>query len=95
MPFIIIGIIYWIYDKLNLKLNKILMRIHIIISILGTLLIILLPKFFYYRMKTYLGNENLILELIGYCIIIAQLIFLINLIIGIFKKKDKPIAHNV
>jgi len=91
--FIVIGIIYFIFDLLNLKLNEILINLHVIISILGTLFYLFIPNFWYFKMEMGFVNKDII-SIVGLFLIVAQVLFLINLVVGIYKKNNKPVANN-
>ncbi len=89
------GLLYWIYEKVNRKLNIVLTKTHLITTIGGILayplLIAISSRFF--------KNNSLILNILSAIIIliviIAQFLFFINLIIGLFKKNEKPVADNM
>ena len=88
----IIGFGYWIMKKANRKLSKWLNWIHIILTF-GSLLIMLGIPFISFESKKSefplyddVSIQNLILTLIFLTIIFGQLFYIINIIIGIFRK---------
>ncbi|NQY31447.1 MAG: cbb3-type cytochrome c oxidase subunit I [Flavobacteriaceae bacterium] len=85
----IIGIGYWIMRKLGRKLSKWLNRTHIGLTFGGTLVVWTLTKFYRTVITEYEFNNNLtlIITLIILLIIIGQLIFPINIIYGLIKRK--------
>ncbi|WP_299365896.1 cbb3-type cytochrome c oxidase subunit I [Winogradskyella sp.] len=87
----IIGIGYWIMKKADRKLSKWLNWIHIGLTFGGTLVLWILTKFYRTEIMEYEFNNNLtlIITLIILLIIIGQLIFPINIIYGLIKKKNK------
>ena len=87
----IIGIGYWIMLKTGRKLSKWLNWTHIGLTFGGTLLVRILTKFYRPEFLEYEFNNNLtlIISLIILLMIIGQLIFPINIIYGLTKKKNK------
>ncbi|WP_299523685.1 cbb3-type cytochrome c oxidase subunit I [Winogradskyella sp.] len=87
----IIGIGYWIMKKANRKLSKWLNWTHIGLTFGGTLVVWILTNFYRTEIMEYEFNNNLtlIITLIILLIIIGQLIFPINIIYGLIKKKNK------
>ena len=90
MLFGLIGIGYWIMQKTNRKLSNRLNWIHTVLTLGGTLLIWILTKFYQTEIKEYEFNNNLTssITLIILLVILGQLIFPINIIYGLIKKKD-------
>jgi hypothetical protein len=87
----IIGLIYWIAGKVNGKLSKRLNLIHIALTFGGIILILILNEFFRKSIMEYNFNENLtmLIYLIATVVIIGQILFPINIINGIIKKRNK------
>lgn len=87
----IIGIGYWIMLKSDRKLSKWLNCTHIGLTFGGTLIVWILTKFYRTEIMEYEFNNNLtlIITLIILLMIIGQLIFPINIIYGLIKKKNK------
>ncbi len=87
----IIGIGYWIMTKADRKLSKWLNWTHIGLTFGGTLFVWILTKFYRTEIMEYEFNNNLtlIITLIIVLMIIGQLIFPINIIYGLIKKKNK------
>jgi hypothetical protein len=87
----IIGLIYWIAGKVNGKLSKRLNLIHIALTFGGIILILILNEFFRKSIMEYNFNENLtmLIYLIATLVIIGQILFPINIINGIIKKRNK------
>lgn len=85
----IFGIGYWTVQKAKKKLSKSLNLIHIILNFGGTLLILILAQLYRNGIMNYEFNNNLtvILTLIGLAIIVGQVIFPINIIYALMKKK--------
>ena len=91
--FVIIGFGYWIMQKANKTLSKWLNLIHLLITIGGFLIIFLLLNL--YRegsvdstLSEFEFNENLNkgLFFIFFAILLAQMVYPINIIIGLTKK---------
>jgi H+/Cl- antiporter ClcA len=87
----IIGVVYWIAGKVNGKLSKRLNLIHIALTFGGIILILILNEFFRKSIMEYNFNENLtmLIYLIATVVIIGQILFPINIINGIIKKRNK------
>jgi heme/copper-type cytochrome/quinol oxidase subunit 1 len=87
----IIGLIYWIVKKTNGNLSKRLNLIHVVLTFGGIFLILVLNEFFRKSIMEYDFNENLtmVIYLISAIVIFGQIIFPINIINGILKKRKK------
>ncbi|WP_418603005.1 hypothetical protein [Hwangdonia sp.] len=87
----VIGIGYWIMLKSDRKLSKWLNWTHIGLTFGGTFIVWILTKFYRTEIMEYEFNNNLtlIITLILLLMIIGQLIFPINIIYGLIKKKNK------
>ncbi|ANH61429.1 cbb3-type cytochrome c oxidase subunit I [Dokdonia donghaensis] len=87
----IIGLIYWIVKKVNGNLSKRLNLIHVALTFGGIFLILILNEFFRKSIMEYDFNENLttVIYLISAVVIFGQIIFPINIISGIIKKRNK------
>ena len=87
----IIGLIYWIAKKVNVNLSKRLNLIHVALTFGGIFLILILNEFFRKSIMEYDFNENLtmVIYLISAVVIFGQIIFPINIISGIIKKRNK------
>ncbi len=85
----IIGIGYWIMQQTNRKLSKWLSWIHIGLTFGGTLLVWILTKFYQTEIMEYEFNAHLtlIITLIILLMLVGQIIFPINIIYGMIKKK--------
>lgn len=89
--FVIIGIGYWIMQKAGRKLSKWLNWTHIGLTFGGTLVVWILTKFYRTEIMEYEFNNNLtlIITLVVLLMIIGQIIFPINIIYGLTKKKKR------
>ena len=87
----IIGLGYWIMLKANRKLSKWLNLVHISLSFGGILLIWILKQLFRESIMEYDFNNNLTLAiyLIALIAILGQIIYPINIISGIIRKRNK------
>ena len=87
----IIGLIYWIVKKVNGNLSKRLNLIHVALTFGGIFLILILNEFFRKSIMEYDFNENLtlVIYLISAVVIFGQIIFPINIISGIIRKRNK------
>ncbi|OAD46255.1 hypothetical protein LPB303_03500 [Polaribacter atrinae] len=87
----IIGIGYWMMLKANRKLSKWLNLIHITLTFGGILLIWILAQLFRESIMEYNFNNNLTfgIYLIALIAIFGQLIYPINIISAIIKKRNK------
>ena len=87
----IIGLIYWIVKKVNGNLSKRLNLIHVTLTFGGIFLILILNEFFRKSIMEYDFNENLtmVIYLISAIVIFGQIIFPINIISGIIRKRNK------
>lgn len=87
----IIGIGYWIMQKANRKLSKWLNWTHVGMTFGGILIVWILTKFYRTEIMEYEFNNNLslIITLIVLLMIVGQLIFPINIIYGLTKKRNK------
>ena len=87
----IIGLIYWIAKKVNVNLSKRLNLIHVALTFGGIFLILILNEFFRKSIMEYDFNENLtmVIYLISAVVIFGQIIFPINIISGIIRKRNK------
>lgn len=88
----IIGIGYWLMLTANRKLSKWLNLTHIVLTIGGIVTIILIPYLLNSRTESEyplfdgLATQNLIISIVAILIFFGQLIYISNLIIGIFNK---------
>jgi heme/copper-type cytochrome/quinol oxidase subunit 1 len=87
----IIGLGYWIVLKANRRLSKWLNLIHIALTFGGILLIWILAQLFRESIMEYDFNNNLTfgIYLIALIAIFGQLIYPINIISGIIRKRNK------
>jgi len=87
----IIGIGYWIMQKANRKLSKWLNWTHIGITFGGILIVLILTQFYRNELMEYEFNNNLTFFVTLFILLVffAQLIFPINIIYGLIKKKNK------
>ncbi|MBX2829059.1 MAG: cbb3-type cytochrome c oxidase subunit I [Flavobacteriaceae bacterium] len=87
----IIGIGYWIMQKVDRKLSMWLNWTHIGLTFGGTFAVWILTKFYRTEIMEYEFNNNLtfIITLIILLVIFGQIIFPINIIYGLIKKKHK------
>jgi len=87
----IIGIGYWIMQKAGRKLSKWLNWTHVGLTFGGILIVWILTKFYRTEIMEYEFNNNLslIITLIVLIMIVGQLIFPINIIYGLTKKRNK------
>ncbi|MBT8184118.1 MAG: cbb3-type cytochrome c oxidase subunit I [Eudoraea sp.] len=85
----VIALAYWGMHKLNRKLSKLLNLIHIGLTFGGIASIWILSKFYREEVLEYEYNNSLTLVIISIflLIIFGQIIFSINLIYGLLKKK--------
>ncbi|WP_308993955.1 hypothetical protein QLS71_013885 [Mariniflexile litorale] len=85
----IIGIGYWIMQKADRKLSKWLNWTHIGLTFGGTLVLWILTKLYRTEIMEYEFNNNLtlIITLIILLMMVGQIIFPINIIYGMIKKK--------
>ncbi|SHG48530.1 cbb3-type cytochrome c oxidase subunit I [Flagellimonas flava] len=89
----IIGIGYWIMQKANRKLSKWLNLIHVVLTVGGLIAIFGIPYLLFdstaesaFPVFDQIARQNLILILTIFLILFGQLMYLINLIVGIFRK---------
>lgn len=84
VPFVVIGMLYWLLLKFDIKLSKRLNFLHIMLTYGGIALIIILNALLeYYELNSTLIIAIYIVILIA---LVAQLLFPINAAIGIIKK---------
>ena len=85
----IIGFGYWIMIKAKRRLSKWLNLIHIALTFGGIFLIWILAQFYRKSILEYNFNENLTWTICAIAVMIAfgQIIYSINIIIGIIKKR--------
>ena len=85
----IIGIGYWIMQKKDRKLSRWLNWTHIGVTFGGTLVVWILTKFYRSEIMEFEFNDNLtlIITLIILLMIIGQIIFPINIIYTLIKRK--------
>ena len=88
----IIGIGYWITQKAGGRLSNWLNWIHIGLTLGGTLVLWILNKFYRTGIEENEFNHNLTYSIIivVFLMIIGQLVFPINIIYGIIKKRNNP-----
>jgi heme/copper-type cytochrome/quinol oxidase subunit 1 len=87
----IIGLGYWIMLKANKKPSKWLSLIHIVLTFGGIIMIWILAQLFRESIMEYDFNNNLTLTIyiIALIAVFGQIIYPINLIIGIITKRNK------
>lgn len=96
-----IGFGYWSVQKANRKLSKKMNNIHIVMTFGGLLALFAidcLSNFSNPNSEFPLFEElktiNIIITIIVLCIIFAQLVYLVNIITSIFRKKQISQPHN-
>lgn len=87
----LVGMGYWIMRKMNRKLSKWLNWAHIGLTFGGTIAVWILSRFYRTEIMEYEFNNNLtsIITLIIMLLILGQILFPINIIYGLVKKKNK------
>ncbi len=85
----ILFFLYWAFDKIGIGLFSILSKIHIygtIVSLLG----ITFPYYLFYDNSPVQGNDffdvNFIIVLFGLLFLLVHLVFVLNIILGVFNK---------
>lgn len=86
------GFIYWAFNKAEVSLIRILTKLHVLVTIgsipvyfLGLKLFKLFPPNTNFPLVDDLSDENVFLTLLFLFVFIAQLLFVINLVISTFK----------
>ena len=89
--FAIIGVGYWIMQKSDRILSKWLNWTHIGLTFGGIIVVSILTQFYRPEIMEYEFNNSLtlIITLIIFLMVLGQLIFPINIIYGLLKKKSK------
>ncbi|WP_083823635.1 cbb3-type cytochrome c oxidase subunit I [Ochrovirga pacifica] len=86
LVFAIIGIIYWLLIKYNRKISNSLTLIHFVLTTLGCVILIY-PKLFISNSEGILHSDINEVMSFGFVVILfSQLVFLINIMIGILRK---------
>lgn len=91
VPFTFISLIYWLMIKFKRKLYDWLTVMHLVFTLIGVLTILLWPFIFSEKndiLFVDLLHQNKILTIIFMLIILAQLVFLINIVFAIFRKNE-------
>ena len=83
----VLGIIYWILKKVNIHLSNKLNLIHLVLTTIGII--------FFAFPRILMKNINIIMENTMNLFFIGQLIFVINIVSGIVKRIQKPIANQI
>ncbi|WP_024770899.1 cbb3-type cytochrome c oxidase subunit I [Aquimarina macrocephali] len=85
----IIGLGYWIMQKVNRKLSKWLNWAHIVLTFGGVILVPILNQLYRKEIIEYKFNNNLtlVITVIILLMILGQLIFPINIIYGLIKNR--------
>ncbi len=90
--FAIFGILYWLLIFFNRKIIRRLTSIHVFTTIIGILLLTIISPLFAKEAFQIVDNreENILIteSIVLFIIIIAQVLFLINLSIGLYKKNE-------
>ena len=88
MLFIAIGSIYWLMQKVNKPLSKWMTVMHLWITLGGTILVLLFSQLYSKDFREFEFNNNLSYasSIISMLVILAQLIFPINIIYAFMKK---------
>ncbi len=86
----LLGFGYWIILKMNIKLLKCLNTTHTLLSLGGVLLIWILAQFYSQSILTdFNTNLTLVIYLVALICIVGQIIYFINIINGLLKKRNK------
>ena len=87
----LIGTGYWLMGKANRKLSKWLNWTHIGLTFVGPLVVLILAQFYQRDIMEYEFNNNLtiVIMVIIILVILGQILFPINIILGLFKRKNK------
>ena len=90
----IIGIGYWIMQKADRILSTWLIWVHIGLTFGGILIVWILTRFYRVEFMEYEFNNNLtqIIAMIILLMVVGQLLFPINILYGLIKKKNNPTA---
>ncbi len=87
----IMGFGYWVIQRSGRKLSKWLNWTHILLTFGGILVVLILSRFYSQKFADYEFNMALtqIINLIILLIIIGQLVFPINIVYGLLRKKKQ------
>lgn len=87
----IIGTGYWIMKKLDIKLLSWLNWTHILLTLGGPVVLLILIQFYRNELMEYEFNNNLtlVILLIVMIMILGQMVFPVNIIYSLIKKKNK------
>lgn len=92
--YFMLGVCYWFFYKINITLNKKLTKLHVVLTVLGLPAYLLLNRYIEFRSEnplfTVLGSYSMFQKiLIGLflSILIIQLVFPLNIIISLIKRK--------
>ncbi|WP_106793354.1 hypothetical protein [Aquimarina sp. Aq78] len=87
----IIGFGYWVMQKVNRRLSKWLNWAHIVLTFGGIILVPIFAQLYQKEIIEYKFNNNLtlVITIIILLMILAQIIFPINIIYGLIKKNRK------
>ena len=80
------GFLYWIYQKANLKLNAHLTKTHLILTVGGILLYFVLSGLFQRNEQADYKTFNITISILILVILFGQLLFILNLILGLFRR---------
>lgn len=79
------GILYWIYQKANRTLNKLLTKAHLFLTIGGILAYPIVTTLLSWNDENGYSILNWVLPILILLVLIAQIFFILNLIIGLFQ----------
>jgi len=92
--YFMLGVCYWFFYTMNISLNKKLTKVHTVLTVLGLPAYLLLNWYVEYKSNdplfTIIGNYSIFIKILMglfLTILIGQLVFPLNIIISLIKRK--------
>lgn len=87
--YLLIGFIYWSFKKLDIELHPTLTSLHTVITIASVILTIVIPEINNLFFDGFYYGINAILFVLSLIIVVAQFIFITNILRGMFLRLKK------
>lgn len=82
------GILYWIFQKANRKLNKMLTKVHLIVTIGGIMIYPIIISLLGWNNENSHEVLNIVWAMLILVILFAQILFILNLLTGLLKRNN-------
>lgn len=86
ITYLLIGFIYWSFEKMDVELHPTLTNLHTFITIITVTLVLVIPEITSFFLEGFYYGVNTVLFVLSLITIFAQFIFVMNVLRGIILK---------